>query len=223
MHKIRAMTSHLARLALVVLVAIGLLLTRTAGTIAASEAGPETFMKQGLQAYQHGAFDKALGAWKQAAQGYEQQGKPMEQSRALVAAAQASEAMGQVTQALQQLEVALALAQKSQDKVWTATVLSSLGHAYLAGRQPDAAMSHLSQALETVPYDATPVIAGIQNNLGLTQVAQKKLPEALASFTRAAKNAEAAGDRPLTVRARINAGRDRAGTEPAGGRERLAR
>ena len=31
--------------------------------------------------------------------------------------------MGQVTQALQQLEVALALAQKSQDKVWTATVL----------------------------------------------------------------------------------------------------
>jgi hypothetical protein len=75
------MTSHLARLALVVLVATGLLLTRTAGTIAASDAGPETFMKQGLQAYQHGAFDKALGAWKQAAQGYEQQGKPMEQSR----------------------------------------------------------------------------------------------------------------------------------------------
>jgi len=62
MHKNRAMTSHLARLALVGLVATGLLLTRTAGTIAASEAGPETFMKQGLQAYQHGAFDKALGA-----------------------------------------------------------------------------------------------------------------------------------------------------------------
>ena len=38
-------------------------------------------------------------------------------------------------------------------------------------------------------------------------MAQKKLPEALASFTDAAKNAEAAGDRPLTVRARINAGR----------------
>ena len=207
MHMTRAMTSHFARLALVALVALGLLLTRTAGTIAAADAGPETFMKQGLQAYQHGAFDKALGAWKQAAQGYEQQGKPMEQSRALVAAAQASEAMGQVTQALQQLELALALAQKGQDKPWTATVQSSLGHAYLAGRQPDAAMSHLTQAMETVPQDATAVIAGIHNNLGLTQVAQKKLPEALASFTDAAKNAEAAGDRPLTVRTRINAGR----------------
>ena len=170
------------------------------------EAGPETFMKQGLQAYQHGAFDKALGAWKQAAQGYEQQGKPMEQSRALVAAAQASEAMGQVTQALQQLEVALALAQKSQDKVCDRDGPEQLGHAYLAGRQPDAAMSHLSQALETVPYDATPVIAGIQNNLGLTHVAQKSCLRPWRPLP-GRQSAEAAGDRPLTVRARINAGR----------------
>jgi len=207
MHKIRAMRWHLTSLALLVVVAMGLLMTGTSGTIAAKESGADGLMREGLQAYQRGAFDKALASWKQAAQSYEQEDKPMEQSRALVAAAQASEAMGQVTQALQQLEVALALAQKSQDKVWTATVQSSLGHAYLAGRQPDAAMSHLTQAMETAPQDATPVIAGIQNNLGLTQVAQKKLPEALASFTDAAKNAEAAGDRPLTVRTRINAGR----------------
>lgn len=207
MHNIRTMKWHLTRLALVALVAVGLMLTKTAGTIAAVEASPDILMKQGLHAYQRGAFDKALGTWKQAAQGYEQQGKPMEQSRALVAAAQASEAMGQVTHALQQLEVALALAQQSQDKAWTATVLSSLGHAYLAGRQPDAAMQQLTQALETAPKDATPVIAGIENNRGLAQVTQKKLPDALASFTSAANNAEAAGDRPLLVRARINAGR----------------
>ncbi len=131
----------------------------------------------------------------------------MEQSRALVQAAQASEAMGQVTQALQQLEVALALAQESQDNVWTATVLSSLGHTYLAARQPDAAMPHLTQALETAPRNATPVIAGIHNNLGLAQMALKSLPEALASFTSAANDAAAAGDGPLAVRARINAGR----------------
>jgi CHAT domain-containing protein/Tfp pilus assembly protein PilF len=186
---------------------IGLLLSGTAGTMAGKESSADALMRDGLQAYQRGAFDKALGAWKQAAQGYEQQGKPMEQSRALVAAAQASEAMGQITQALQQLELALALAQQSQDKVWTATVLSSLGHAYLAGRQPDAAMPHLKQAMETVPPNATPVLAGIQNNLGLAQVAQKKLPDALTSFSDAANNAAQAGDRPLTVRTRINAGR----------------
>ncbi|HEU4505812.1 MAG TPA: CHAT domain-containing protein [Nitrospira sp.] len=207
MHETRIMKWHLTRLALVALVAVGLMLTKTAATIAAGEASPDILMKQGLHAYQRGAFDKALGTWKQAAQGYEQQGKPMEQSRALVAAAQASEAMGQVTHALQQLEVALALAQQSQDKVWTATVLSSLGHTYLAGHQPDAAMQQLTQALETAPKDATPVIAGIENNRGLAQVTQKKLPDALASFTSAANNAEAAGDRPLLVRTRINAGR----------------
>ena len=207
MHKTHGMTSTLTRLALVVIVAIGLLLTRTAGTIAAVEATPETLMKQGLQAYQRGAFDQALGAWKQAAQVYEQQGKPMEQSRALVQAAQASESMGQVTQALQQLEVALALAQQSQNKVWTATVLNNLGHSYLAGRQPDAAMEHLTQALETAPQGANAVIGAIHNNRGLAQVAQKHLPEALASFADAAKTATAANDRPLAVRAHINAAR----------------
>src|SRR5918993_5591472 len=197
----------LGRLIILLVAATGLLLTRTAATIAAGDQSPDTLMQQGLQAYQRGAFDQALGAWKQAAQVYEQQRKPVEQSRALVQAAQASEALGQVTQALQQLEVALALAQQNQDPVWTATVLSSLGHTYLAARQPDAAMQHLTLAQETAPANATPVIATIQNNLGLAQVAQKHLPDALASFTSAADKAAAAGDGPLTVRARINAGR----------------
>ena len=206
MHKTHAMKLNAIRFALAVLVAIGLLLTRT-GTISAVDPNPESLMQQGLQAYQRGAFDQALGAWKQAAQLYEQAGKPMEQSRALVQAAQASESMGQVMQATQQLELALALAEPLQDKAWTATVLSNLGHASLAARQPDAAMQHLTRALETAPEKATLVIATIQNNLGLAQVAQKQLPEALASFTAAANNATSAGDRPLAVRARVNAGR----------------
>ena len=66
------MTSHTTRLALVVLVAMVFLLPNSAGTIAAVEAPPEILMKQGSQAYQRGAFDQALGAWKQAAQVYEQ-------------------------------------------------------------------------------------------------------------------------------------------------------
>src|SRR4026208_2633595 len=101
MHKIRAMRWHLTSLALLVVVAIGLLMTETPGPMAAKESGADGLMREGLQAYQRGASDKALASWKQAAQGYEQQDKPMEQSRAPVAAAQASEAMGQVTQALQ--------------------------------------------------------------------------------------------------------------------------
>src|SRR5262245_26131437 len=206
MQKAHVMKLNPTRLALALIVATGLLLSRT-GTISAVDPSPESLMQLGLQSYQRGAFDQALASWKVAAQLYEQAGKPMEQSRALLQAAQASESMGQVTQAQQQLELALALAEPLQDKAWTATILSNLGHASLAARQPDAAIEHLTRALEIAPDNATPVVATIQNNLGLALVAQKKLPEALTAFTAAANNATAAGDRPLAVRGRINAGR----------------
>ena len=85
--------------------AVGLLLSSTAATIAAKDPSPDELMRQGFQAYQRGAFEQALTAWKQAATLYEKEGKVMDQSRALVQAAQSSESMGQVTQALQQLEV----------------------------------------------------------------------------------------------------------------------
>ena len=186
--------------------AVGLLLSSTAATIAAKDPSPDELMRQGFQAYQRGAFEQALTAWKQAATLYEKEGKVMDQSRALVQAAQSSESMGQVTQALQQLEVALALAQDSGDQAWTATVLNSLGHAYLAGRQPDAAIHHLNHALEIAPKNS-PIVAAVHNNLGLAQVAQKHWPEALASFTTAASHAASVGDRPLAIRAHINAGR----------------
>ena len=148
-----------------------------------------------MQAYQRGAFDQALTAWKQAAQLYERQGQIRDQSRALVNAAQASEATGQVNQALQQLEVAFGLAQKLQDRAWTVTVLDSLGRSYLAAKQPDAATQYLTQALEkTNSQDSPRTLAAIQNNLGLAQVAQQQMTEALTSFTAAVDNASAAGE-----------------------------
>jgi CHAT domain-containing protein/Tfp pilus assembly protein PilF len=206
MPKICVMTSRCISGGLAVLLATSLLLTSTAGTMAVAGSTADQLMQQGLQAYQRGAFDQALTAWKQAAALYEKDGKVMDQSRALVQAAQASESIGQVNQALQQLEVALALAQKTGDQVWTATVLNSLGHAYLAGRQPDAALQQLNHALEIAPKDS-PIVGAIHNNLGLASATQKRWPEALASFTSAANHAAAAEDRPLSVRAHINAGR----------------
>src|SRR5215467_6278701 len=149
------MTSHLLRLVLLFILASGFVLAKAAGTVAALEPTPDSLMTQGLQAYQRGSFDQALAAWKRAADLYAREGKIGEQSRALVQAAQASESLGQVSQALQQLELALALAEPLQDKAWTATVLSNLGHASLAARQPDAAMQHLTRALEIAPDNAT--------------------------------------------------------------------
>src|SRR5574341_1210779 len=147
MHNSHYMTTNLARLVLVLIVATGLMLARASGTVAAVEPSPDSLMKQGLQAYQRGSFDQALAAWKQAADLYEQTGKVRERSQALVLAAQASESIGQVSQALQQLEVALALAEQTQDRVWIATVLENLGRTYLAGRQPEAATQHLTKAV----------------------------------------------------------------------------
>ncbi len=202
------MTSNLVCFPRVVILVIGLVLTITAGTIAAVGQTPDQLMQQGLQAYQRGAFDQALAAWKRAATLYEQSGQVRDQSRALVQTAQASEATGQVNQALQQLEVALALAQQIQDRAWTTTVLDNLGRTYLAARQPEAAMQYLTQALEMNPPDGSKRgLAAIQNNLGLAHVAQQRMSEAFSLFTEAAATASIAGDRPLTVRARVNAAR----------------
>ncbi len=202
------MRSHLLRLACVVIVAVSVVLAKDSGMVAAVEPSPDAFMTQGLQAYQRGAFDQALAAWKQAAQLYEQQRKVREQSQALVQAAQASESLGQVSQAIQQLELALTLAQQTGDRVLIASVLENLGRTYLAARKPDAAEQHLTQALDIAKADGIPrLIPAIYNDLGLAHVSQQRHENALASFTASAEGAQTTGDRPLAVRAQINAAR----------------
>jgi len=202
------MTGHLVRFVLAIFVGSILMLAGTSDTIAAAEPSPDTLMTQGLQAYQRGSFEQALAAWKQAAQLYEQTGKAKDRSRALVQAAQASESLGQVSQALQQLELALALAQDTQDRLWIATVLENIGRTYLAARNPEAAVQHLTQALDMAKADGTPrLIAAIHNDLGLAHISQQRDADALISFTAGAQGALAAHDRPLAVRAQVNAAR----------------
>ncbi|MBK5281972.1 MAG: CHAT domain-containing protein [Nitrospiraceae bacterium] len=202
------MRTHLVRLVLLFILATGLVLAKASGTVAAREPTPDIFMEQGLQAYQRGSFDQALAAWKQAAELYERDGRTKEQSQALVQAAQASESLGQVSQALQQLELALTLAQQTGDRAWIATVMESLGRAYLAARKPDAAVQYLTQALAIAQADEyRRLIAAIHNDLGIAHIAQQHDADALAAFVTSAQGAQAAGDRPLAVRAHINAAR----------------
>lgn len=206
MHYVQGMTLRAAPL--LIIVGTAWLISTADLRNAAAEPAPDALMQQGLQAYQRGAFDQAFASWKGAAQLYEQSGNAKEQSRALVQAAQGSESMGQVNQALQQLELALALAQQVQERTWTATVLENLGRAYLAARQPDAAMQHLTHALELAAADGNQrVAAAIHNDVGLVQISQQRLAEALTSFTAGASGALAAQDQPLAVRAQVNAAR----------------
>ena len=206
------MTSDLLRLVLLFILATGLILVKASGTASALEPTPDTLMEQGLHAYQRGSFDQALAAWKQAADLYERDGKAGEQSRALAQAARASESLGQVSQAFQQLELALTLAQQTGDRVRIAGVLENLGRTYLSARKPDAAMQYLAQALAIAQADDYPdrdrrLIAAIHNDLGIAHVAQQHDADALAAFATSAQEAQAAGDRSLTVRAHINAAR----------------
>ena len=202
------MKSKLLKLVLLVILASGFVLAKASGTVAAVEPTPDTSMEQGLLAYQRGSFDQALAAWQLAAQLYEHQGKVKEQSQALVQAAQASESLGQVSQALQQLELALTLAQQTGDRARIAAVLESLGRTYLAARKPDAAVQYLTQALSIAQADEyRRLIAAIHNDLGIAHVAQQHDEDALAAFLTSAHEAHTAGDRPLTVRAYINAAR----------------
>jgi CHAT domain-containing protein len=202
------MKSILLRLVLLFILAIGFVLAKGYGTVAAREPTPDTLMEQGLQAYQRGSFDQALAAWKQAADLYQRDAKVGEQSRALAQAAQASESLGQVSQALQQLELALTLAQQTGDRAWIAAVMESLGRTYLAARKPDAAVQYLTQALAMAQSDGDRrLIAAIHNDLGIAHVAQQHDADALAAFATSAQEARTAGDRSLTVRAHINAAR----------------
>ena len=206
------MTINLGRLFLLFIFATVLLLAEPSGKVSALEPAPDTFMEQGLQAYQRGAFDQALAAWKQAADLYARDGKIREQSRALAQAAQASESLGQVGQALQQLEMALTLAQQTGDRTRIAVVLENLGRTYMAARKPEAAVHYLTQALAIAQADDYPdrdrrLIAAIHNDLGIAHIAQQHDEDALAAFDTSAQDAHAAGDRPLTVRAHINAAR----------------
>lgn len=173
-----------------------------------SETPADLLMKEGAKASHRGAFGQALSDWKQAADLYGQEGKRNEQSRALVSAARAAQALGETKQALQHLELALSLAQQSDDSAWLATVLAGIGRTYLAGRQFEAAGQHLAQALELARTHGNPrLLATVLNDVGLLHALRRQDAEALASFTESLRVSQSAEHRLLAIKAGVNAAR----------------
>src|SRR6185503_17247503 len=169
---------------------------------------PDELMKQGAQAFQHGAVEQAFASWKEASTLYERTGRMLDQSRALVLLAQASTALGQTKQALQSLDLALVLAQQTGDPVWLATVIGAIGETYLATRQLDAAEQHLNQAVELARKEhAETVLASLLNTTGILRVLQRQDQEALALFTESTEVAQHTSQQPILVNARVNASR----------------
>ena len=87
MHYFHDMTSRPVSLVLVLIVSAGLIFTGASGTGLAVEPSPDALMQQGLQAYQRGSFDQALGASKQAADLFKASGNAPAQVEALILAA----------------------------------------------------------------------------------------------------------------------------------------
>ncbi len=171
-------------------------------------AAPDVLMQQGGQAFARGAFDQALAAWKEAARLYERDERVKEHGRALVHMAQAEQSLGQLRPALQHLELALSLAQQAGDPVWMVVVLDSMGRAYFANRQPEAAVHHLTQALEIAGQQETRgLTAAVLNDLGILRSAYQQYADALQAFTESDRLAQGTDQPALAIRARLNAAR----------------
>ena len=202
------MTSPLARLALLILLATDFLLPKASVAMAAIEPSPESFMQQGLQAYQRGSFDQALLAWKQAAALYKAAGNTPSQIDVLVLSSQASMELGRSSQALQSLELALALAQQQKDPLGEASILGHLGRAYVTLRQLDAGSEYLRQALTLArEQEAAPLAASILNDLGIVSALQQHDRQALEAFQESVSLAQKGALPLLAATARINAAR----------------
>lgn len=183
-----------------------LIVTRSDSHETSSPAG--LAMKEGAQAFEHGAFGEALSHWKQAMELYKGSGNAPAQVEALVLSAQASMGLGQSKQALQSLELALALVQKSGDPLIEAPILGHLGRIYLALRQLPEASEYLQQAADIAKkQNASPLIATTLNDLGILSVLKQQDKDALDAFQESVSHAQSAGLPLLAATARTNAAR----------------
>lgn len=165
-------------------------------------------MKEGGLAFQRGAFGEALSHWKQAADLYKVAGNPPAQVEALVLSAQASMSLGQSKQALQSLELALALAQKSDDPLPEATVLGHLGRTYLTFGHTNEASEYLQRAwARAKEQNSSPLMATTQNDLGVLFALQQKDAEALNAFQESITHSQQATLPLLAATARTNSAR----------------
>ncbi|MDH4085119.1 MAG: CHAT domain-containing protein, partial [Nitrospira sp.] len=139
---------------------------------------------------------------------YKGSGNTPAQVEALVLSAQAAMGLGQSKQALQSLELALAIAQKSDDPLPEATALGHLGRTYLTLGQVTEASEYLRQASALAKQQNTsPLMATTQNDLGVLFAIQQQDKEALAAFQESITYSQDAKLPLLRVTAHTNAAR----------------
>jgi CHAT domain-containing protein len=181
-------------------------LVSTSGPAGAEAASPESYLEEGMKAFERGAFEAAVPSWTEAARLYEAEGKLGGRLTALTQLSQAYARLGRYRDAVTQLEMARDLAQRSQQPRWAALVLIRLGEARVGLGALDTAEPDLREGLGRARALSDAGLTALAlNNLGNLLTIQQKYPEAVAAYQEAVVLGKASGPRSMTVRAMINA------------------
>lgn len=164
-------------------------------------------MEIGLESFQRGAFEQAVIDWKEAVRLYDQANHREGMIDARMNLAAAYQALGLYKLAIgRNLNVALALAQKADDRQRIMRVKSSLGNACMFTRQATEAETLLSDALTMAREDGQhQAVAVILNNMGNLYAAQNKHAQALEAYRESHTLARDLGDTTLAAKAVTNA------------------
>ena len=185
---------------------MALALALVAGGAKAAEAPAASQFKEGLAAFERGAFQQAAVLWTGAAQAYEKQGEVAGRISALTHLAHAQSALGQYHQAATNLGTALELAQAAGDRRRAASIGAALGNVFIALGPPETAETYLRRALGVARELPDPALAATAlNDLGNLLATQKKYADAVAAYRESIALATDPKQQDLRARARINA------------------
>ena len=185
---------------------MALALALVAGGAKAAEAPAASQFKEGLAAFERGAFQQAAVLWTGAAQAYEKQGEVAGRISALTHLAHAQSALGQYHQAATNLGTALELAQAAGDRRRAASIGAALGTVFIALGPPETAETYLRRALGVARELPDPALAATAlNDLGNLLATQKKYADAVAAYRESIALATDPKQQDLRARARINA------------------
>lgn len=182
---------------------LGLLLAGF-GALARAEDGGAA-MQAGEVLFAHGQFEQAIVQWREAERGYAKAKAVDGQVHALLRQATACQSLGQYRLALHTLQEAEELAEMAQDRRLQAEAKAARGAISIFTRAADQAEPLLRESLQMAREEKdAPLVAAIQNSLGILLSGQEKSGEAAAAFEESIGLAQRIGDQELVVKARRN-------------------
>ncbi len=173
---------------------------------AAEPADPASTFAQGVAYFQQGSFEQAAMSWMDAARQFEQKGQVNEQIDALIHLSEAFQSLGHYTKAATTLDVALGLSAGPDRVRERVIILGQLAHTVFALGQSDDALKQIDEALTLARTEGQAFgMASLFNEQGRMLISQKRLPEAITSFSEAVRLARETDKLLLLVTATVNA------------------